>query len=74
MIEEVHVLGVYMPSALVWAVTAAVAVYLLRVPLQRLPVEQLLWHPGLLDLLLFVLIWWGLGAFADTFLTSLLAP
>lgn len=74
MIEEIHLLGVYIPAALVWAAAAAVAVYLLRVPLQRLPVEQVLWHPGLFELLLFVLIWWGLGALADTFLTSWLAP
>ncbi|GEN98721.1 hypothetical protein NSE01_05540 [Novosphingobium sediminis] len=73
MIEEIQLLGVYVPAALVWAVVAAVAVYLLRVPLQRIPAEKLVWHPGLLDLLLFVLIWWGLGALADTYLTSWLA-
>lgn len=73
MIEEVHLLGVYLPAALVWAVVSAVTVYLLRAPLQRLPVERVLWHPGLLDLLLFVGIWWGLGAFADLYLTSWLA-
>ncbi|SCW34965.1 Protein of unknown function [Sphingobium faniae] len=68
MIEEVHVLGVYMPAALLWAVLAAVLVYLLRVPIQRLPVYRILWHPSLLELALFVLLWWGLGAFADLFL------
>lgn len=74
MIEEIHLLGVYMPAALVWAVVAAVLVYAMRLPLQRLPVERLLWHPALLELLLFVLIWWGLAALADRFLTSWLAP
>lgn len=74
MIEEIHILGVYLPAALAWAVVSAVAVYLLRAPLQRLPVEWMLWHPGLLDLLLFVGIWWGLGAFADLYLTPWLAP
>src|SRR5690606_26543445 len=68
MIEEVHLLGVYMPAALLWAVLAAVLVYLLRVPIQRLPgyslLWRLLWHPSLLELALFVLLWWGLSAFA----------
>lgn len=68
MIEEVHLLGVYMPAALLWAVLAAVLVYLLRVPIQRLPVYRLVWHPGLLELALFVLLWWGLSALADLFL------
>jgi hypothetical protein len=74
MIEEVHFFGLYLPAALVWAVAAAAVVYLLRALLARLPTEKWLWHPGLLELLLFVLIWWGLGALADTFLTPWLAP
>ncbi|WP_395396118.1 DUF1656 domain-containing protein (plasmid) [Novosphingobium sp. BL-8A] len=73
MIEEVHILGVYMPAALLWGVVAVVVVYVLRVPLQRMPVYRLLWHPSLLELALFVLIWLGLSAFADTFLISRLA-
>jgi hypothetical protein len=67
-IEELHLLGVFMPSALVWGVLAAIVVYLLRAPLQRLPVHDLLWHPGLFELALFFVLWWGLGALADTFL------
>ncbi len=74
MIEEIHLLGVYMPAALVWGVLAVLLVYLLRIPLQRLPLYRLLWHPSLLELALFVLLWWGLSAFADTFLSSWLAP
>lgn len=68
MIEEIHVLGVYLPAALAWGVLAALGVYLLRGSLQRLPIHRLLWHPGLLELALFVLLWWGLGALADAFL------
>lgn len=74
MIEEIHLFGVYIPAALVWAVTAAVLVYFIRAPLQRLPAERLLWHPSLLELLLFVVLWWGLGALADALLTPWLAP
>lgn len=68
MIEELHLLGIYMPAALVWGILAAVSVYLLRTPLQRLPITRLLWHPSLLELALFVLFWWGLSALADAFL------
>lgn len=68
MIEELHILGVYMPAALAWGVLAAVLVHFLRKPLQRLPLYQWLWHPALVDLALFVTLWWGLSAFADTFL------
>lgn len=74
MIEELHILGVYIPAALAWGVAAAILVYLLRLPLQRLPVERFLWHPSLVELALFVLLWWGLSAFADTFLLSWFAP
>lgn len=73
MIEEIHLFGVYMPAALVWGVLAAVLVYLLRDVVQRLPGSALLWHPSLLDLALFVVLWWGLGASADAFFTSSLA-
>lgn len=68
MIEEIHLLGIYMPAALAWGMLAVVLVYLLRVPLQRLPIYRLLWHPSLLELALFVLLWWGLAALADAFL------
>jgi len=68
MIEELNVLGVYMPAALAWGVLAAVLVYLARGLLQRLPVYRLLWHPSLLELALFILLWWGLSALADSFL------
>ncbi|MDE8652831.1 DUF1656 domain-containing protein [Novosphingobium album (ex Liu et al. 2023)] len=68
MIEEIHVLGVYVPAALAWGVLAAIFVYLLRAPIQRLPAYRLLWHPSLLELALFVLLWWGLSALADAFL------
>lgn len=68
MIEEINVLGVYMPAALAWGVLAAVLVYLVRGLLQRLPGYRLLWHPSLLELALFILLWWGLSALADSFL------
>ena len=68
MIEELNVLGVYLPAALVWGVLAAVLVYLARGGLQRLPVYQLLWHPSLLELAFFIVLWWSLSALADSLL------
>ena len=69
MIEEIHILGVYMPAALVWAVLAVVLVYLMRMPVQRLPLYRLLWPPSLLEFALFILFWWALSALGDAFLT-----
>lgn len=68
MIEEIHILGVYMPAALAWGILAVLLLYLVRIPLQRLPIYRLLWHPSLLELALFVLFWWGLSALADLLL------
>lgn len=68
MIEEVAILGVYMPAALVWATIAALLAYGLRDLLQRLPIYNILWHPSLLELALFATLWWGLTVLADKFL------
>lgn len=68
MIDEIDLLGVYVPAALAWGVVAAILVYALRPLLQRLPAYRLLWHPSLLELALFVLLWWGLSALADVLL------
>lgn len=65
MIEELHVFGIYLPAALVWAVLAAVLAYWSRNLLQRLPLRQVLWHPNLLELALFAILWWGLTTLAD---------
>jgi hypothetical protein len=68
MVEELHLFGVYMPAALLWAVLAAVVTFLLRGLLQRLPLHRILWHPALLEVALFVLMWRGLAWLADSFL------
>ena len=68
MIDEIDVFGIYVPAALAWGVLAAILVYLVRAPIQRLPAYRMLWHPSLLELAAFVVLWWGLSALADTFL------
>jgi hypothetical protein len=65
MIDEVQIFGVYVPAALVWAVIAAFIAYLARPYIHRLPLQRFNWHPGLLDLALFALFWWGLASLAD---------
>lgn len=68
MIEEIHVFGIYLPSALAWAVAALVATFLLRGVLLRLPLRLLLWQPALLELATFFLLWFGFARLADAFL------
>ncbi|MFX1676873.1 DUF1656 domain-containing protein [Paraburkholderia sp. A2WS-5] len=65
MIEEIRILGVYMPAALFWAAIALVVTFLLRGALLRLPLRQVLWHPALIDLAAFFALWWGLTRLAD---------
>ena len=65
MIEEMHVLGMYMPAPLLWAILAGLATALLGRLIRRLPIYHVDWHPGLFDLTLFLLLWWGLVALSD---------
>lgn len=68
MIEELDLLGVYVPAALVWAVVAALLVWLVRPWLHRLPLTRLVWHAGLIEFALFVAVWWSFAVLADSFL------
>jgi protein AaeX len=68
MVEEIHIFGVYMPSALVWAVVALVITSLVRGPLLRLPLHAILWQPALIELAIFLLLWWGIARLADDYL------
>lgn len=67
MIEELNIVGVYLPAALVWASIAGVIAWLLRNLLQRLTLHRVLWHPNLLELALFALAWLALTVLADRF-------
>lgn len=57
MIEELHIFGVYVPAALIWCMTAIFLTFLIRRPLQPLPLHQVLWHPALLEIALFLIMW-----------------
>ncbi|WP_213308982.1 DUF1656 domain-containing protein [Paraburkholderia sacchari] len=65
MIEEIRIFGVYMPSALFWAAIALTITFLLHGILLRVPLRQMLWHPALIDLAAFFLLWWGITRLAD---------
>ena len=70
MIEEIAILGVYAPAALVWAVLSALLTWQLRPLVQRLPLTRWVWHAGLIDFVLFIGLWWGFAALADAWLPN----
>lgn len=67
MIEEIHIFGIYMPSALAWAAVALIVTFLLHGVLLRLPLRVLLWQPALLELAAFFLLWWSIARLADAY-------
>jgi protein AaeX len=68
MVEEIRIFGVYMPAGLAWAVIALIITSLLRGPLLRLPLRSILWRPALIELAIFLLLWWGIARLGDGFL------
>lgn len=65
MLDELHLFGVYMPAALVWAVAAGLLAHFLRNLLQRQSWFVVFGHPGVLELAFFALLWWGMTVGAD---------
>ena len=72
MIEEIHIFGVYMPASLAWAVIAVAITLRVRGYLHRLPLHRLLWHPGLIELMVFLVLWWSIARVADAYLPRVL--
>jgi hypothetical protein len=56
-IGEMHILGLYAPAALVSAIVGGLLILLLRQGLLRIGFYQRVWHPGLFDLALFIVLW-----------------
>lgn len=75
MLAEVNVFGIFINAGLVSAFVAAVLLLSLRKALTAAGAYRWVWHPALVDLALFMLLW-GLVAFAastlDVRLLSLL--
>jgi hypothetical protein len=55
---EVDAFGVFLPIALVTGAGAFAAVLILRRILRALHAYRLIWHAGLFDIALFVVLWW----------------
>lgn len=68
MIEEIHILGVYLPAGLAWAVIAVIVTMCVRGRLHRLPLHSFVWQPGLIELALFLVLWWSIARLADAYL------
>ena len=58
MIGEVETAGVFIPVALVAGVLAFVISLVLRRLLRRLNAYAFVWHAGLFDVAMFVVLWW----------------
>jgi len=68
MIEEIRIFGVYMPAGLLWAALAMIVTFFVRDWLNRLPLHLVLWQPALIEMAVFVLLWWGIASLADAYL------
>ena len=58
MIGEIQLDGVLIPALLVLAVEAFLVLFILRATLRRLNFYRLVWHAGLFDTALYVVILW----------------
>jgi hypothetical protein len=67
MIGEAHILGLYVPAPLVSAIAAGLLILVARQVLLRLGAYRHVWHSGLFDLALFVLLWTATSAALDHF-------
>lgn len=67
MIGVTTVLGLYLPTLMVLALLALLALWGLRHLLARLGVYRWVWHPALFDLALYVLLLLGISSSAPYF-------
>jgi protein AaeX len=58
---EVDIGGVFIPCLLLVAVAAFVATAFVKKVLRRMGLYRLVWHPGLFDVAVFVLVVWGIA-------------
>jgi hypothetical protein len=63
---EVDAFGVFMPIALVTGVSAFIAVFVLRRLLRTVNAYAFVWHAGLFDVAMFVVLWWLFSVAAGT--------
>ena len=70
MIGEFDIGGVFVPSLLVAAVIAFGVTSVVRLSLRRLHLYRFVWHAGLFDLALFVVLLWAIGMVTLTWNSS----
>ena len=58
MIGEVEIAGVFVPTAVAGGTTAFIATVILRHVLRVAGAYQFIWHAGLFDVAMFVVLWW----------------
>jgi protein AaeX len=66
MIGELNIDGVFVPSLLVAAVVAFFLTSVVRLSLRRLDLYRFVWHAGLFDVALFVVLLWVTAAVTAT--------
>ena len=67
MIGEFDIGGVFVPSAAVWGATAIVIGLFLRRLLNIVGVYRLVWHRGLFDIAMLVILWGTVTYFATLY-------
>jgi hypothetical protein len=65
MITEINLFGIFINAGLVSAGLAALALVALRRPLNAVGAYRWVWHPALVDVALFVLLWGLVASVAD---------
>lgn len=63
---EVDLFGVFVPVALVTAAIAFIAAIVLRRVLRELSAYAFIWHAGLFDVAMFIVLWWFIATTAGT--------
>lgn len=67
MIADVNLFGMFFDVALITALVAVAALTFLRRLLVATGVYRWVWHPGLLDLGVFLLLWFAVAVLATRF-------
>jgi protein AaeX len=72
MLDEVNFLGIYLSGALIAAGVAWVILMIVRRPLRWIGFYRFVWHPALVDIALFGILW-CLSAWALPILARMIA-
>ena len=70
MIGELNIDGVFVPSLLIAALIAFCLTSAVRLTLSRLHLYRFVWHAGLFDVALFVVLLWSTAAATATWNTA----